>query len=114
MWRITPANSAPVIWRGAVLHMPGANTRALPAGRRTPYHYRRKTCVRAGIHGLGRVAYNLDIIDFAFPRAKFETVGRPTAEERSHALHYPRDFASLPAVIEAILNHLEAVEHDTE
>lgn len=59
-------------------------------------------------------AYNLDITDSAFLRRQFETVGQLTADVRSYALHYPRDFASLPAVIEAILNHLEAVEHDPE
>ena len=52
-------------------------------------------------------AYNLDIKDAAFLRRQFDTVGRLTADVPAYAIHYPREFAALPAVREAILKHLE-------
>ena len=59
-------------------------------------------------------AYNLDIMGAASLRTQFERVGQLTAEVPSYALHYPREFVSLPAVRETILNHLEEVQHDPE
>jgi hypothetical protein len=50
--------------------------------------------------------YNLDIEDSAFLRRQFEAMGQLTAEVPAYAIHYPRQFASLPAVRETILNHL--------
>ena len=52
-------------------------------------------------------SYNLDITDAAFLRRQFETVGQLTEDVPAYAIHYPREFASLPAVRETILNHLE-------
>jgi hypothetical protein len=52
-------------------------------------------------------AYNLDITDKVFLRRQFDTVGRLTVDVPAYAIHYPREFASLPAVREAILRHLE-------
>jgi hypothetical protein len=52
-------------------------------------------------------AYNLDIQDAAFLKRQFDTVGRLTADVPAFAIHYPRDFASLPAVRHAIIRHLE-------
>jgi hypothetical protein len=52
-------------------------------------------------------AYNLDIEDTAFLRRQFDTVGRLTADVPAYAIHYPREFTSLPAVREAIVRHLE-------
>jgi len=52
-------------------------------------------------------AYNLDIKDTAFLRRQFDTVGRLTADVPAYAIHYPREFAALPAVRAAILRHLE-------
>jgi hypothetical protein len=60
-------------------------------------------------------AYNLDIKDVAFLRRQFDTVVRLTEEVPVYAIHYPREFAALPAVRETIFRHLE--EHrnfDTE
>lgn len=51
--------------------------------------------------------YNLDIEDATFLRRQFEAVGRLTAEVPAYAIRYPRQFASLPSVWEAIVNHLE-------
>ena len=51
--------------------------------------------------------YNLDIEDPAFLRRQFEAVGQLTTDVPAYAIHYPRQFASLPAVWETILNHLE-------
>jgi hypothetical protein len=48
-------------------------------------------------------AYNLDIKDTAFLRRQFDTVGRLTADVPAYTIHYPREFASLPVVGEAIL-----------
>ena len=52
-------------------------------------------------------AYNLDIKDASFLRRQFDTVVRLTGEVPADAVHYPREFAALPAVREAILRHLE-------
>jgi hypothetical protein len=52
-------------------------------------------------------AYNLDIQDTAFLRKQFDMVGRLTADVPAYAIHYPREFAALPAVRESILKHLE-------
>jgi len=52
-------------------------------------------------------AYNLDIKDTSFLKRQFETVGQLTEEVLAYAIHYPREFAALPAVQEAILKHLE-------
>ena len=62
---------------------------------------------RGGHSGLGGFAYNLDIQDAAFLRSQFEAVGQLTADVPAYAIHYPREFALLPAVRETILNHLE-------
>ncbi len=60
-------------------------------------------------------AYNLDIQETAFLRSQFEAVGQLTADVPAYAIHYPREFALLPAVRETILNHLEEDrDHDTE
>jgi hypothetical protein len=52
-------------------------------------------------------AYNLDIEDKAFLRRQFDSVGQLTADVPAYAIHYPRDFAALPALRQAILRHLE-------
>jgi hypothetical protein len=52
-------------------------------------------------------AYNLDIKDAAFLRRQFDAVVRLTEEAPAYAIHYPREFTSLPAVREAIFRHLE-------
>jgi|SRR5215831_17463663 len=51
-------------------------------------------------------AYNLDITDRAFLRQQFETVNQVTKEVPVYALHFPREYSTLPAVREAILQHL--------
>ena len=58
--------------------------------------------------------YNLDIEDSAFLRRQFEAVGQLTTDVPAYAIHYPRQFASLPAVWETILNHLEGQNRDAE
>lgn len=50
--------------------------------------------------------YNLDIEDSAFLRRQFEAVGQLTTDVPAYAIRYPRQFASLPAVCETILEHL--------
>jgi hypothetical protein len=62
---------------------------------------------RRTIMELVKFAYNLDIKDVAFLRRQFDTVVRLTEEVPGYAIHYPREFAALPAVREAILKHLE-------
>ena len=59
------------------------------------------------IMALVEFAYNLDIKDTVFLRRQFDTVVRLTVEVPAYAVHYPREFAALPAVREAILRHLE-------
>jgi hypothetical protein len=56
-------------------------------------------------------AYNLDITDAAFLRRQFETIGQLTAQVPAYAIHYPREFSSLPVVRETILNYLEQDQH---
>ena len=58
------------------------------------------------IMALVEFAYNLDIKDTAFLRRQFDTVIRLTEEVPLYAIHYPREFAALPAVREAILEIL--------
>jgi hypothetical protein len=70
---------------------------------------------RRTIMELVKFAYNLDIKDVAFLRRQFDTVVRLTEEVPGYAIHYPREFAALPAVREAILKHLEEDrDRDTE
>ena len=56
---------------------------------------------------LVELAYNLDITDSTFLRQQFETVNQVTREVRVYAIHFPREYSALPAVREAILQHLE-------
>ena len=59
--------------------------------------------------------YNLDITDADFLRRQFQTVGQVAEEVQSAVIHYPREFTSLPAVTETVLNHLEVEQrHDAE
>jgi hypothetical protein len=51
-------------------------------------------------------AYNLDITDRAFLRQQFETVNRVTRDVPVYAIHFPREYSALPAVRQAILQHL--------
>ena len=51
-------------------------------------------------------AYNLDITDRAFLRQQFETVNRVTLDVPVYAIHFPREYSALPAVRQAILQHL--------
>ena len=51
-------------------------------------------------------AYNLDITDRAFLRQQFETVYRVTKDVPVYAIHFPREYSTLPAVREGILRHL--------
>jgi len=66
-----------------------------------------KLLPRRTIMALVEFAYNLDIKDAAFLRRQFDTVVRLTGEVPAYEVHYPREFAALPAVREAILKHLE-------
>jgi len=60
-------------------------------------------------------AYNLDIRDAAFLRRQFEAVGQLTETIPAYAIHYPRQFASLPVVWDTVVNHLrEAGDRDAE
>ena len=54
-------------------------------------------------------AYNLDIHDTAFLRRQFEAVGQLTENVPTYSIQYPREFASLPAVWETVVHHLEEV-----
>ena len=56
---------------------------------------------------LVRFAYNLDIKDVAFLRRQFNTLSRLIDELPVYTLRYPREFAMLPTVREAILSQLE-------
>ena len=56
---------------------------------------------------LVELAYNLDTTDSTFLRQQFETVNQVTREVRVYAIHFPREYSALPAVREAILQHLE-------
>ena len=51
-------------------------------------------------------AYNLDIRDKAFLRQQFETIKQVTKDVPVYAIHFPREYSTLPAVREAILLHL--------
>ena len=51
-------------------------------------------------------AYNLDITDRAFLRQQFETMNQVTKDVRVYDIHFPREYSTLPAVREAILQHL--------
>ena len=51
-------------------------------------------------------AYNLDITDRAFLRQQFEMVNQVAREVLVYAIHFPRKYSTLPAVREAILQHL--------
>ena len=51
-------------------------------------------------------AYNLDITDRCFLRQQFETIYRVTKDVPVYAIHFPREYSALPAVREAILQHL--------
>lgn len=51
-------------------------------------------------------AYNLDSKGAVFLRRQFDTVVRLAEEVPAYAVHYPREFAALPAVREAILRQL--------
>jgi len=51
-------------------------------------------------------AYNLDITDRAFLRQQFETIHQVTKDIPVYAIHFPREYSTLPAVREAILQHL--------
>ena len=51
-------------------------------------------------------AYNLDIRDAAFLERQFEAVGQLTEDIPAYAIHYPRQFAAVTTVLEAILTHL--------
>lgn len=80
----------------------------------SPVSIRRLSPGRAFI-ALVEFAYNLDIQDAAFLRSQFEAVGQLTADVPAYAIHYPREFVSLPAVQATILNHLEEDrDHDAE
>jgi hypothetical protein len=60
-------------------------------------------------------AYNLDIQDAAFLRRQFDAVGQLTEDIPAYAIHFRRQFASLPAVWDTVLNHLgEARDDDAE
>jgi hypothetical protein len=60
-------------------------------------------------------AYNLDITDTAFLRRQFEALGQLTEDVPAYAIHYPREFASLPALRQTILSHLqENADEDNE
>ena len=62
---------------------------------------------RRTIMALVEFAYNLDVKDAAFLRRQFDTVVRLTEEVPAYAIHYPREFAALPAVRKAIFRNLE-------
>ena len=51
-------------------------------------------------------AYNLDIRDKAFLRQQFETIKHVTKDVPIYVIHFPREYSTLPAVREAILQHL--------
>lgn len=51
-------------------------------------------------------AYNLDIRDAAFLERQFEVVGQLTEDIPAYAIHYPRQFAAVTTVLQAILTHL--------
>jgi len=52
-------------------------------------------------------AFNLDIADGGLARSQFEAVGQLAEELPAYTIHYPREFGALPAVTDAILQHLE-------
>jgi hypothetical protein len=51
-------------------------------------------------------AYNLDITDSDFLRQQFNTVNQVAREVPIYAIHFPRQYSTLQAVREAILQHL--------
>ena len=51
-------------------------------------------------------AYNLDITDRAFLRQQFATIKQVTKDVPVYAIHFLREYSALPAVREAILQHL--------
>jgi hypothetical protein len=57
-------------------------------------------------------AYNLDIGDRMFLRRHFEAAGLLAIDVPTYSVCYPREFISLPAVREAILNRLEEANDD--
>jgi hypothetical protein len=59
------------------------------------------------IISLVEFAYNLDITDSTFLRQQFETVNQVAREVPVYAIHFPRDYSTLPALREAILPHLQ-------
>ena len=59
-----------------------------------------------GMISLLEFAYNLDITDRAFLRQQFETINQVTKDIPVYAIHFPREYSALPAVREAILQHL--------
>jgi hypothetical protein len=67
-----------------------------------------------GFMAWAEFAYNLDVRDTNFLREHFEALGKVTATIPAYALHYPREFSSLPAVREAILKHLEEIVNDPQ
>jgi len=58
-------------------------------------------------------AFNLDITDSAFLRQQFETVSDIAAKVPVFELHYPRDFATLGPVRQAILKQLKETYPDS-
>jgi hypothetical protein len=52
-------------------------------------------------------AHNLDIRDASFLERQFEAVGQLTEDLPAYEIHYPRQFAALTTVLEAIRKHLE-------
>jgi hypothetical protein len=60
-------------------------------------------------------SYNLDVTDAAFLHRQFDTVGQMASDVSAYSIHYPREFGSLRAVKEAILDQIEEDRHsDTE
>lgn len=55
-----------------------------------------------------------NIVHADFLRGHFESVGKLATQIPAYALHYPREFNSLPAVSVAILKHLEEVSNNPE
>jgi hypothetical protein len=55
---------------------------------------------------LVKFAYNLDVKDVGFLRRQFNTLSRLIDELPVYSLRYPREFAMLPSVREAILSQL--------
>jgi hypothetical protein len=60
-----------------------------------------------------KFAFVLDITDTVFLRDQFETFGLLSEAVPAYTVRYPREFASLPAVREAILHRIEEDQHDS-